>query len=541
MTLLTITANADDNGKCGDNVYYSYNSATHTLTISGEGAMWGYGYEWGDYDNTPWHSYLSDIHSVIIEYGVTGIGQSAFENCTNLTSVTIPNSVTDLGSDTAGKQGGPFMGCTGLTSITIPNSVTYIGKEAFQGCTGLTSITIPNSVTHIYDLTFADCTRLTSINIPNSVTFITSSAFKNSGWYNNQADGILYLNKLLIGFKGDKPTGSLIIADGTLRIINDAFSNCSGLTSITIPNSVTSIGLRAFNGCTGLSSITIPNSVTSIEDRAFWGCTSLTSIIVENGNQYYDSRNNCNAIIDSNNQLIVGCKNTIIPNSVTSIGDEAFYGCSGMTSISIPNNVTSIGDKAFYGCSGLVYITLPSNLTSIGYEAFSHCNNLIDIYCYAVNVPSANSEAFSNPENITLHVPYRSLYAYQTTEPWNIFKNYESLSSSDLQASEKCPKPTISLVDGKLIFSCDTPWVTFHWSISSPDGTNGTRYSLDYTPDYNHITLPIVLTVFATKSGYQNSDVATYVFPNLAGDVDGNGVVNVADHVKLSEIIMEKE
>ena len=189
----------------------------------------------------------------------------------------------------------------------------------------------------------------------------------------------------------------------------------------------------------------------------------------------------------------------------------------------------------------MVYITLPSNLTSIGNEAFSHCNNLIDVYCKAVNVPSASINAFSNQESVILHVPGESRNAYQTTEPWNKFKNYESLSSSYLQASEKCPKPTISLVDGKLIFSCDTPWVVYRWSISSPDGINGTIYSLDYSPDHNHITLPIVLTVFATKSGYQNSDVATYVFPNLAGDVDGNGVVNVADHVKLSEIIMEKE
>ena len=124
-----------------------------------------------------------------------------------------------------------------------------------------------------------------------------------------------------------------------------AFSRCTGLTSVTIPSSVTAIGYCAFSGCTGLTSIEIPNSVTSIKDRAFSGCSSLTSIVVSIDNSIYDSRNDCNAIINSNtNELIVGCNNTIIPNSVTSIGDYAFYRCSGLKTISIPNSVTSIGE-----------------------------------------------------------------------------------------------------------------------------------------------------------------------------------------------------
>ena len=204
--------------------------------------------------------------------------------------------------------------------ITIPSTVTYNG--------------INYSVSSIGDSAFYFCYSLTSITIPNSVTLI-----------------------------GDR-----------------AFSWCRSLTSITIPNSVTSIGFQAFIWCEGLTSITIPNSVTSIGDDAFYGCRDLTSIIVELGNSVYDSRNNCNAIIEtSTNKLIAGCKNTVIPNSVTSIGDDAFYACDSLTSITIPNSVTSIGNFAFGFCDGLTSITIPNSVTSIGGSAFGGCAGLTSI------------------------------------------------------------------------------------------------------------------------------------------------------------------
>ena len=283
-----------------------------------------------------------------VTYSVTSIGMNAFGGCIGLTTITIPNSVTSIGS-------GAFSGCSSLTSVTIPNSVTSIEQEAFCVCSGLTSVTIPNSVTDIEERAFSGCSGLTTITIPNSVTSI--------GEY--------------------------------------AFSYCNGLTSITIPNSVTSIGEWAFSGCSGLTSIIIPNSVTSIGWGAFAGCSGLTSIVVESGSAVYDSRNNCNAIIKSeSNTLIGGCNKTLIPNSITSIGEYAFSYFSGLTTITIPNSVTSIGEYAFRGCSGLTSVTIPNSVTDIEERAFSGCSGLTTI-TIPNSVTSIGEWAFSGCSGLT--------------------------------------------------------------------------------------------------------------------------------------------
>ncbi len=169
-----------------------------------------------------------------------------------------------------------------------------------------------------------------------------------------------------------------------------AFSVCTGLTSIEIPSGVTSIGYEAFKGCTGLTSIEIPSGVTSIGVSAFCGCTGLTSIVVASGNSVYDSRNNCNAIIETaSNTLITGCQNTVIPSGVTCIGDNAFYSCTGLTSIEIPSSVTSIGWSAFSHCTGLTSVKIPDSVTSIGDWAFWDCTSLAAIY-----IPKGSREKF---------------------------------------------------------------------------------------------------------------------------------------------------
>ena len=321
-------------------------------------------------------TYASVPYAPPVTYTVTSIVDYAFDGCTGLTSVTIPNSVTSIG-DYA------FYGCTGLTSITIPNSVTHIGFRAFEDCTGLTSLsveagntvydsrnncnaiietstntlifgcqntTIPNSVTSIGDRAFYECTGLTSVTIPNSVTSIGSNAFEH----------------------------------------------CRSLTSVTIPNSVTSIGGSAFRGCSGLTSVTIPNSVTSIGERAFYECSGLTSVT--------------------------------IPDSVTSIGEGAFYNCSSLASVTIPNSVTSIGEYAFYGCSSLTSMEAPAGF----FDVINEKNSWMS-YTKILNHVTVNGGELTENALLFINRSYKTLWTLDVSGVSNTefadeaFKGYYNL------------------------------------------------------------------------------------------------------------------
>lgn len=320
-------------------------------------------------------------------------------------AVTIPATVTYDGttySVTAIGEGA-FLRCTRLTSVDIPNSVTEIDDYAFEECTGLTSLVIPNSVTKIGRQAFMDCTGLTSIDIPNSVTAISSYAFYNTAWYDNQPDGLVYAGMVAYKYKGTMPSGTNItLKEGTLGIAVCAFMECTGLTGIVIPNSVTEVGVLAFMDCPG-----------------------LTSLVVESANPRYDSRNNCNAIIETaSNTLIAGCKNTMIPNSVTEIGYGAFMDCTALTSIDIPNSITKIGELAFQGCTGLTGIVIPNSVTEINDFAFYECTGLTDVYCY-IAAPSSVSTGNNRFESDngdysgrTLHVLWGTADAYRGNKNW---------------------------------------------------------------------------------------------------------------------------
>ena len=409
----------DQSGTTGE-CTWTYDASTKTLTISGNGDM-------GSYDDweapAPWHDFRDNINKVVIENGVTSIGEDAFYYCTSLTSVTIPDSVTSIGEDA-------FYYCTSLTSVTIPDSVTSIGESAFNGCTSLTSVTIPDSVTSIEWATFSGCTSLTSVTIPDSVTSIDCSAFRGCTSLskievdeNNQAysslNGDLY-NKSqteLIQYAVGKKDNTFVIPNSVTSIGEDAFYGCTSLTSVNIPSSVTYIEARAFRGCKNLNAVYITDleawcNIDFVSDDDSEGLDDnvlSSNPLLYAGNLYLNGELVTNLVIQDGvtivggkikkdgvnyyycNSPFLGCTSLTsltIPDSVTSIGNYAFWGCTGLTKVTIPDTVTSIDNYAFYGCTGLTQVTIPNSVTNIGIDAFSETacyNNQPDGVIYVDN------------------------------------------------------------------------------------------------------------------------------------------------------------
>ena len=310
---------------------------------------------------------------------------------------------------------------------------------------------------------------------------------------------------------------SVTIGNSVMSIGDHAFYRCSGLTSVTIPNSVTSIGVGAFSGCSGLTSVTIPNSVTSIGVGAFSGCSGLTSVTIPNsvmsiGEAAFDDCSGLTSVTIPNSVTTIGegafrrCSgltSVTIPNSVTSIGDYAFYGCYGLTSVTIPNSVTSIGVHAFYGCYGLTSVTIGNSVTSIGERAFAECPELLDVYCYAEKVPSTESDAFngSYPEYANLHVPDASIDSYKVTAPWHSFGKIVGLSAGEPEQPEveKCVTPVVTYAEGKLSFSCDTEGANYVTKLVAEDAKEYYDAEIELSATYN-------IEVYATKANCENSD-----------------------------------
>ena len=387
-----------DSGTCGDNLTWVLTD-DGVLTISGTGEMYDYEVTHSSYQLlpiTPWYQYRYSIDTIIIEEGVTSIGEWAFSLCFSFDSIYIPGSVADIG-------GYAFRECNNLSRVTIGNGITSVGSGAFDLCSQLTEVyydgnlsdwltitfngnplsngaylyckgtlvtevEIPSGITSIGEYAFDGCTSLTSVNIPDSITSIGMRAFS-----------------------GCSRLTSVNIPDSVTSIGGGAFDGCTNLTSVNIPDSVTSIGGYAFYKCARLNSITIGNGVTSIGSDAFFGCNKLTDVYY-NGNVAdwltitFDIDPNDGDY--SGNPLSNGanlyCKGTLvteveIPSGITSIREYALYGCTSLTSVNIPNSVTSIGDCAFYGCTSLTSVNIPDSVTSLEWQTFYGCTSLTSV------------------------------------------------------------------------------------------------------------------------------------------------------------------
>ena len=445
--------------------------------------------------------YCSGLTSITIPEGVTSIGNYAFSECSGLTSVTIPEGVTSIGNKA-------FAGCSGLTSITIHEGVTSIGYNAFSRCSGLTSITIPEGVTSIGYGAFHQCTGLTSITLPSSVVSIGTGVCElcPSLTSIHISDLDSWLNKNF--------------ASNPLSYAHHLFLNNVEITEIVFPEGMTTIG-NAFSGCTGLTSVTIPSSVTSIGNSAFRGCSGLTSIS--------------------------------IPSSVTSIGENAFSNCSGLTSLSIPNSVTSIGYCAFKGCY---------SVTSIGETAFANCEDLEVVTCLATTVPSTKSAAFANSyvEYATLKVPASAIETYRTTEPWSNFGTIEALDDEVIITVTDCereygePNPQFdytvvgSELIGEPVFACEadenSPAGTYTIEISQGSVSNAsvtlingtltvTKAPLTITAKDYTVTVGDAMPTFeAEYEGFKNSDDETILttapsFNCAAANTNTEGIYDI--------------
>ena len=405
----------------------------NALTTIGTGAFTGCAYitdanipasvtNLGDYA----YSRCEGLSNVTLNGSLPAIGKYSFSSCQNLTQISIPATVTSIGAnafyscknltDVSMSEGletignAAFMGCSALTDIALPSTVTTIGNSVFSQCNGLTQLTLGNALTSIGSSAFSRCTSLTDIVIPEGVTTIGNSAFY-----------------------GCKALVSASLPNGLQAIDYSTFLGCSALSQLNWPASLTSINYDAFNGCKSLPDVTIPATLTTIAARAFDDCPSLTSIQVEQGNTVFDSRENCNAIIETgSNVLRLGCKNTVVPSTITAIGDHAFYNCADLTQVTIPDGVTRIGEYAFYNCKRLTEITIPATVDTICSDAFYTCVGLNTVTCLAPLPPVVYYRTFISCYDATLRVEREYIEDYKAAEYWNQFKQIVSTTDPEV-------------------------------------------------------------------------------------------------------------
>ena len=439
-------------------VIYPYNNQEYTVTAIGDYAFY----------------YCKLLTSVTLPNSITKIGQSAFNGCTGLTSVTLPNNITEIAA-------AAFAGCTGLTSVVIPNSVENISNSAFDSCTGLTSVIIGSSVNIIYSYAFNGCTSLAEIvshattapkclsdvfsKVPPTCTLYVPangtgydvapwSSFTNIQKFSTNGESPIVYSfdddaKTATVTNGKSCSGAIAIPDVVLNdgvwytvtaIGKNAFEDCTALTEITIPDNVESLGQWAFRRCSNLKTVTIGSGVASIDYTRFYQCSSLETIVVTEDNPNYDSRNDCNAIISKENgTLVLGCRTTVIPDDISSIGENAFHG-RGLQSATIPDDVTSIGESAFLDCTALTELTIGSGVTTIGNRALGGCSGLKTVTLRIEDPSQVTIESSGGTglfgmsderSDATLFVPKGTAEAYQASEWAKYFKTIKEYIAID--------------------------------------------------------------------------------------------------------------
>ena len=383
-----------------------------------------------------------------------------------------------------------------ILKVVIGNGVTSIGNYAFMDCGEIKTVVLPDGVTRIGNGAFRYCTNLSSVKMPQGLQTIGASAFYSC---KNLIEATIPNSVTSIGsdaFEYCQSLSRIILPNKLEKIEDNTFYHCISLETIVIPVGVTTIGRYAFSSCDRLSAVTIPGTVTSIGDNAFSSCSVL--------------------------------KTVTIPNSVQTLGKWVVYNCVSLTSFVVPEKVTSIREKTFHNCDNLRSVTFPAGLTEIGDEVIYSCEKLKEIKVLATTPPTTTDKSFDKYTAI-LKVPYSALLTYQNTAPWNKF-TITALTNDDLVV-KKCAKPVISYANGEISFSCETPDVEFVYTIGSSGANIGSKASLVGN---------LFVTVFATKSGYEDSEtvIGEFTPQGRLGDLDGDGKVNAADHVKLTNIIM---
>lgn len=494
----------------------------NSLTIWGTGAMADY----ASFENCPWYSHRENITSVVIESGVTTIGNNAFTFCTNLASINIPAGVTSIGE-------GAFLGCTSLASINIPASVESIGANAFLGC-AFTSFTIPAGVTSIGEQAFAGCSSLASVfvlattpptlgtevfeeNASGRKIYVPAASYSTTAGWSTYASAIEqitasgycgttgHVQDVAWTITGTAPNYTLTISgigamanydpdtlpwkdyltditsvtigDGVTSIGMCAFYSCTNLTSVSIPTSVTNIGVAAFSNCTNMASISIPASVTNIDQWAFNECSKLTTVT-------FDGTSELTTISDGAFKKCAFTSFTL-PASVTSIGNAAFDNCTSLSSFNFPAGVTSIGVEAFNGCTKLASIAFAANTqlksTNIGYNAFQGCTKLKTVNITGTGVMKDYTGDFNEKQ------------------PWNSLRNQittvtigEGVTRIGYSAFLRCNKLTSVTIPATV--------------------TTINSYAFDECTSIESITIPASVTNISYRAFYGCSNLASITF-----------------------------